>query len=421
MGDDQAPHRTEIGDQPRPSAPRVRPGILFYLFWLVFTAGVGVALFQVASSRKERLHATEVAVRQEATAGVPVTVGKPKMSGQTFEMRLPADVRAYMESPIYAKVSGYLKTLSVDKGDFVRAGQVLAVLENPESEQEYRSAQHNYDIAKITNDRNQELVRDRVIAQQLADRSKADVLMAQSNLQRLRAILDYKELKAPFAGVVVARNYDPGVLVPAATTSTSASTVPVLVIAKVDTLRVYLYVPQSDAAFVRVGDPADVMFEEFAGKVFKGRITRFARALDMASRTMLTEIDLPNPGNRLLPGMFAMVKLVRKQLETYPIVPNEAIVFRNEKPFVPIVTADKRLHLQPVTLGFDDGAEVQITSGLRGDETIALSVGQTVTEGILVQPVVRQEQKPGGSGSPAPTPPAASPPALPKPAPGGKT
>jgi RND family efflux transporter MFP subunit len=306
----------------------------------------------------------------------------------------------------------------VDKGDSVKAGQLLAVLENPEAELEYRTAQHNYDIAKITNDRNQLLARDRVLAQQFADRSLADLRMAQSNLERLRAMLDYRQLRAPFAGVVVARNYDPGVLVPATTTNTASSAIPVLVIAKVDTLRVYLYVPQSDAAFIRVGDPAELTFPEFPGRVFKGRVARFSRALDMASRTMLTEIDLPNPGGMLLPGMFGNVKLNRKQPRTFPIVPNEALVFRNEKPFVPVVTAENRLHLQPVTLGFDNGSEVQITSGLKGDETIALSVGQTVTEGLLVQPVVRKDAKPA---APAPAPPPAAPPAPSRSAPGAKS
>jgi RND family efflux transporter MFP subunit len=397
----------------------VRPGVLFYLVWLALTAGVGLALFQVVSSRQERLQARELAARSAASAGVPVAVGKPSMSGSTVDMQLPADVRASLESPIYAKVSGYLKEMYVDKGDYVKAGQLLAVLENPEAELEYRTARHNYDIAKITNDRNQQLVRDRVLAQQVADRSQADLLMAQSNLERLKAMLDYRQLRAPFAGVVVARNHDPGMLVPATTTNTASSAVPVLVIAKVDTLRVYVYVPQSDAAFIRAGDPAELAFQEFPGTVFRGRVARFARALDMSSRTMLTEIDLPNPGLRLLPGMFGTVRLRRTQPQTFPIVPNEALVFRNEKPFVPIVTAENRLRLQPVTLGFDNGSEVQITSGLRGDETIALSVGQTVSDGLLVQPVAR---KAPASGAPAPsaTPPASSPPAAPpKPAPGG--
>jgi RND family efflux transporter MFP subunit len=404
-----------LSPRARPARP-VRPGILFYLFWLALTAGIGLALFRVISNRQERLHAQEVAVRQEASAGLPVAVGKPKRSGEVFDMQLPADVRASLESPIYAKVSGYLKQIYVDKGDHVKKGQLLAVLENPEAEQEYRTAQHHYDIAKITNDRNQQLVRDRVLAQQVADRSQADFLMAQSNLERLRTMLEYRQLRAPFDGVVVSRNYDPGVLVPATTTNTASSAVPVLVVAKVDTLRVYVYVPQSDAAFIRVGDPAELTFQEFPGKVFRGRIARFARALDMSSRTMLTEIDLPNPGHTLLPGMFGAVTLRRKQPQTFPIIPNEALVFRNEKPFVPVVTADNRLRLQPVTLGFDNGSEIQITSGLRGDETIALSVGQTVTDGILVQPVVRTEPAPGGAPATAGPRPPAPPPAQQTPA-----
>jgi RND family efflux transporter MFP subunit len=392
------------GEQP------ARPGIFFYLILLAITGGVAYALFQVIQSREARLGAQEVAIAKEATAGLPVRTLKPKMSADSLEMLMPGDVRAYLESPIYAKVSGYLKTLTVDKGDRVEGGQLLAVLETPETEQEYRTAQANLEIARITNDRYQDLVRDRVVAPQTADRARADFLMAQSNLERLKALLDYRQLRAPFAGVVVARNYDPGVLVPAATTSTSTSSLPVLVVAKIDRLRVYLYVPQSDATFVRVGDPTQITFDEFPGRIFEGRVARFARALDAGTRTMLTEIELPNADHTLMPGMYGKVKLRRKQPKSYPIVPDEALVFQNEKVFLPLVTPDNKIHLQPVTLGQDNGTEVQVTTGLGGDEIIALGVGQTVTEGMAVLPVVAREQKPG---APAAPPPATQPPASP--------
>jgi RND family efflux transporter MFP subunit len=386
----------------------VKPGILFYLFWLLLVAGVGAALFGVISRREARIAAQEVAIRKEISAGLPVRVVRPTMSDHSVEMTFPADVRAHLESPIYAKVAGYLRQLTVDRGDRVEAGQLLAMLENPEAEQEYRTAQANLDIAKITNDRNQDLVRDRAIAQQAADRSKADYLMAQSNLQRLKVLLDYQQLRAPFSGIVVARNYDPGVLVPATTTSASSSSVPVLVIAKIDRLRVFVYVPQADAAFIRIGDPAVVTLQEFPGRLFHGRVTRFTRALDVSTRTMLTEIELPNQDRAVLPGMYAQVKLTRKQPRSYPIVPDEALVFQNEKVFVPVITPSKTIHLQPVTLGFDNGTEVQITAGLKGDESIALGVGQTVTEGMAVQPVVRKEPSAAAPG--ALPPPAAAPP-----------
>ncbi len=389
----------------------VKPGIFFYLMLLAMLGGAGFGLFTVMSAREARLSAQEVAKAREASAGLPVRVARPKMTGESLEMLLPGDVRAYLESPIYAKVSGYLKKVDVDKGDRVESGQLLAVLENPEAEQEYRTARAAYDIAKITDDRNQDLVRDHTISQQAADRSRADFLIAQSNLQRLKILVDYEQLRAPFSGVVVARNYDPGVLVPAATTSTSATSVPVVVVAKIDRLRVYVYVPQSDASFIRVGDPAQTTFDGFPGRVFAGRVSRFARALDAGTRTMLTEIDLPNGDQTLLPGMYAQVKLKRKQLKSYPIVPDEALVFQNEKAFVPVVTAQKTIHLQPVTLGIDNGTEVQVTSGLAGDESVALGVGQTVTEGLRVQPVV-PKQPPGaapGAGPPGPPKPAGAP------------
>jgi len=375
----------------------VRPGVLFYLALLALTAGAAAGLFALLSARQERLQAQERAVAREISAGLPVRVVKPRMTSESFQMLLPGDVRAYFESPIYAKVSGYLRKLLVDKGDRVEAGQLLCVLENPEAEQDYRTAKANHDIAKITNDRNQDLVRDHTVSQQVADQSKAQFLMAQANLERTRIIVDYEQLRAPFAGVVVARNYDPGFLVPAATASAAATATPVLVLAKIDRLRVYVYAPQSDAAFVRLGDPALISFDEFPGRVFEGRVGRFAQALDTATRTMLTEIELPNADRTLLPGMYAQV--------------------RNEKAFVPVVTAERTIHLQPVTLGIDNGIEVQVTAGLAGDEAVALGVGQTVSEGLKVQPVAAKESgatpagpKPvGAAGKPeaTPAPPAA--------------
>jgi len=395
----------------------VRPGVLFYLALLALTAGAAAGLFALLSARQERLQAQERAVAREISAGLPVRVVKPRMTSESFQMLLPGDVRAYFESPIYAKVSGYLRKLLVDKGDRVEAGQLLCVLENPEAEQDYRTAKANHDIAKITNDRNQDLVRDHTVSQQVADQSKAQFLMAQANLERTRIIVDYEQLRAPFAGVVVARNYDPGFLVPAATASTASTATPVLVLAKIDRLRVYVYAPQSDAAFVRLGDPALISFDEFPGRVFEGRVSRFAQALDTATRTMLTEIELPNADRTLLPGMYAQVRLQRQQPKSYPIVPDEALVLRNEKAFVPVVTAERTIHLQPVTLGIDNGIEVQVTAGLAGDEAVALGVGQTVSEGLKVQPVAAKESgatpagpKPvGAAGKPeaTPAPPAA--------------
>jgi RND family efflux transporter MFP subunit len=231
--------------------------------------------------------------------------------------------------------------------------------------------------------------------------------MAKANLERLRAILEYQQLRAPFGGIVIARNYDPGTLVPAATTSTAAASTPVLVVARIDRLRVYVYVPQSDASFIRIGDPAQITFDEFPGRIFDGRITRFTRALDAGTRTMLTEIELPNADQTLLPGMYADVRLRRPQPTSYPIVSDEVLVFRNEKVFVPVITSQNTIHLQPVTLGFDNGTEAQITAGLTGTESIAIGVGQTVAEGLKVLPIVPKESKPSAApGVPASAPPA---------------
>ncbi len=303
-------------------------------------------------------------------------------------IELPGNTHGYVETPVYAKIAGYLKEIKVDKGDRVKRGQVIARLESPELDQEVADARAKYEIARLTDRRNQQLQRQKVIAQQAADESRAAMLSAQAALRQLEAMRAYKIITAPFDGMVTQRYVDPGTLVPQTTTPASGAT-PIVSMATLKPLRVYADVPQSVAPFIRNGDPASVAVAEFPRREFRGTVTRHPEALNSVTRTMLVEIDLPNDDLTLYPGMYARVSFTVAMPAGVPRVPDDALVFRDGKVFVPIVR-DNRLRLAEVTLGYDDGQMVEIRQGIAPGELVAIDVGQAARDGAPVQPILRQ-------------------------------
>jgi membrane fusion protein, multidrug efflux system len=301
------------------------------------------------------------------------------------ELSLPASIHGYVETPIYAKIPGYLKRIDVDKGDRVKRNRVLAVLESPEVDQQVVNTRANYELQAVTDRRNQTLLRKGVIARQLADESHAAMLQAKATLDQLIATQRYEIIRAPFGGMITARYVDPGALIPQVTAPSSAGT-PIVSMATLSPLRVYADVPQSVAPFIRDGDQATITVSEFPGRRFKGSVTRHPEALNSATRTMLVEVDLPNRDRKLLPGMYATADFAIAMPAGAPMVPDDALVFIRNKVFVPVVRGG-RLHLAAVTLGYDNGLAVEITSGIADDDIVAINVGQSVREGEVVQPV----------------------------------
>jgi membrane fusion protein (multidrug efflux system) len=303
---------------------------------------------------------------------------------------LPAKLRGYTETPIYAKIAGYLRVIKVDKGDRVKKNQVLAVLESPELDQQVANARAAYDLDVITDQRNQALTREGVLPRQTADESHNTMLAAKATLQQYRATEEYKIITAPYSGVVTARNFDAGALIPQ-TTASSGNT-PILTVATLSPLRVYSDVPQDIAPFIRDGDPADVTVGEYPDRIFRGKVTRHPEALTPATRTMLVEVDLPNSDQVLFPGMYARVVLHVAAPARAPMVPDDALVFRDGKPYVPVVCEDI-LKLIPVSLGFDDGVNVEVTGEISDQDMVALNVGQAAHDGERVQPITAQPQQ----------------------------
>jgi membrane fusion protein, multidrug efflux system len=366
------------------------PGRRYAAGWIAAVVLVLAVTAGFVLAREVRLQSQTAALAERVAAGPHVLVASVGHSATTREIRLPATTRGFDETEIYAKVPGYLKSIRVDKGDRVRKGELLAVIESPETDQQVRNAAAAYRLAGVTDRRNQILVRKGVISPQAADESRAAMLQAKATLDQVRAMQAYERITAPFDGIVTARSVDPGHLIPEATSSTAATDA-MLKIARMAPLRVYSYVPQNLALFIRNGDQATLYFNEYPGKKFTGSITRHPEALSPDSRTMLVEVDIPNKDESLYPGMYGTADFVVKVPAGVPLVPDDALIFRDNQTFVPIVR-NNRLVLVAVTLGYDNGVEVEITSGnVRRDDVVALNVGQAARDGARVQPVTEPQ------------------------------
>jgi len=360
-------------------------GKLFVVGWIGAIAIVVIATAGLVLARELWIGRQTSELAQQAEAGPHVLVAKLGRTPAVRDVTLPATTRGLDETEIYAKVPGYIKTLLVDKGDHVHPGELLATIESPETDQQVRNALAAYRIAKITDDRNQILVRQAVIPQQTADESRATMLQTKATLEQSIALQAYERVTAPFDGIVTDRYVDPGHLIPEATSSTSLADA-IIAVAQMKPLRVFSYVPQNIALFIRNGDSATITVNEFPRRKFTGAITRHPEALSPDSRTMLVEVDLPNTDEALFPGMYGSAEFVVSIPAGAPLVPDEALIFRDGKVFVPVVK-DNVLHLTQVQLGYDNGVAVEVPTGIDPDALVALNVGQSAHDGEAVQPV----------------------------------
>jgi membrane fusion protein (multidrug efflux system) len=365
------------------------PGRVFYAGWIIAVVVLLVLTAGLVLARGVLLNRQSAELDQQLAQGARVLVTPVGHEDGSRTVQTPATLHGYAETPVYAKIAGYLKSISVDKGDRVRSGQVIALLESPELDHQVANARATYDLQQITDRRNQTLRREGVIAAQAADEAHARMLEAKATLDQLTATARYKIIRAPYDGIVMSRYVDPGHLIPQQTAPSSANT-PVVAISTLAPIRVYAEIPQSVAPFVRDGDLATITVTEFPQRKFKGAVTRHPPALTSATRTMLVEVDLPNQDHALMPGMYASMEFDVSIPAGAPTVPDDALIFREGKPFVPVVR-DGRLRLAAVTLGYDNGVNVQITEGIANDDMVALNVGQTARDGDPVRPITADQ------------------------------
>jgi RND family efflux transporter MFP subunit len=362
--------------------------------WLVAMIAVIGGSFAVVMARTHSVSTERARLNALAEAGPHVLVTRPQTASAERRLTLPATIQGYVETPVFAKIAGYLKEIRVDKGDRVRQGQILAILESPELDEQVADAQHHLWLESVTDTRDQGLVRKQGISQQIADNSHGAMLQARDNYRQLRALQSNEVITAPFDGIVTARYVDPGVLVAQTITPTrtyllshlTETASPIVQLATLSPVRVYASAPQNVANFIYDGTPAVISVVQRPGKDISAQVTRHPQALDPATRMMLVEADLPNLDGALYPGMYGTMSIMVKVPASAPLVPDDELIFRDGKVFVPVVRKST-VHLAPVTLGFDNGYSVEATSGITTDDQIALNLGQSATEGERVHPV----------------------------------
>lgn len=321
--------------------------------------------------------------RRETARGPRVTVAKVKKAPSIRKLDLPADVRAFTQATIYAKVAGYVKEMRVDKGDVVNKGDVLAVLESPEIDQQVVGARSDLVIKAATERRYAALVGSGVVSKQDYDAARSALGVAEAALRQAKAEQAYEVLRAPFDGTVTLRYVDVGALVPAGTGSTSGA-LPIVDLADLGTLRVAVFLLQDLAPYVHEGDAVTLTSDDQPDLHIDAHITRITRNLQVQSRAMLCEIWLTNT-YRLYPGSFLHARM---ELKAPPrlIIPTNAVVVREGKTMAALVRDDK-VHLVPIETGLDDGKTVQLRGGgLAEGDAIVLDLPGEVAEGARVQP-----------------------------------
>ncbi|HVY47964.1 MAG TPA: efflux RND transporter periplasmic adaptor subunit [Minicystis sp.] len=367
---------------PKPAPPTKSKGRAVPIaLALLVLAAVAVVLF--VWLRDRRAVAAERTTRsRELARGPRVEVVTVRASPPTRDVELPGEARGFQQATLYAKLSGYLRSIHVDRGDRVKKGQALGIVESPETDQEVAAAISDAVAKRITAERVKLNAESGVASAQDLDNAEDAARIAEANLARSRALTSYEILRAPFDGVITARYVDPGALLPAATGSTQAAQ-PVVDVSTVDRLRVFVYLGQDAAPFVRAGDAATVWQDEKPKDRVEAKVTRTTSALDPRTRTLECEIDVDNRGAVILPGTFVHVAL---KLAVPPAaeVPNEALVERDGHDLVAVVR-DGAVHFAPIDIGGTDGRVLRVLRGVDSGETVAIDVPVELREGERVR------------------------------------
>jgi RND family efflux transporter MFP subunit len=394
---------------------------LLALFLILLAVGV------IPRVRNNR--ALAIAAEDVRTAVPAVYVFHPATAPEAG-LTLAATTQAIQDSIIYARTSGYLKRRFVDIGDHVKAGQLLAEIESPEVDAQLRQAQANLvqfqktldlqianrDLAKVTMDRYVAADAEKAIAVELVDQNvaayrtaQASVAAAEATVEANRAtvrqfqdLTSFQRVLAPFDGTVIQRNVDVGALITAGSPTDNTAVAPsnltgapngLFEVAQIGKLRVFVNVPQAFAANVRAGLPVKVRARGHLDEPIAASVTRTASALDPGTRTLLTQVDIPNPSGQLLPGMFIYVDFQIATSGTRWRVPSTAVVFDTQGTRVATVAAGNTIHFQPVALGRDFGDSIDIQGGLHGNETIVTQPTVSLQEGQVVKPVASQKPR----------------------------
>jgi RND family efflux transporter MFP subunit len=340
--------------------------------------------------RSSRTHSIQP--HSNKAAEITVTVVHPRKASITIPV-LPGQTQAYTDAPIFAQTSGYLKKWYFDIGAKVKAGDVLAEIDTPEVDQELAQAQAQIkvaqaalDLAEVTYRRSQDLFNSKVIAAQDFDmaadtyrENQATVMADQANMNQLEALEAFKIVRAPFNGIVTARNTDIGDYIAA------GSGTQLFRMQQIAPLRVYVNVPQALADQVKIGAEGDLTLDEFPGRRFLGRVTNTARAIDPISRTLLIELQIPNETGELFPGAYALITLQVADKSDLLTIPANALLFRSEGPAVGLVGRDGRAEIRGITIGLNLGDRLEVTQGLSETDQVIINPSDSLAKGMTVK------------------------------------
>jgi RND family efflux transporter MFP subunit len=364
--------------------------------WLGIAVIAIVVLLVVVFGLLARSSSERTLEKETAIAAIPsVNVIYPAPSTLSSEIALPGNTQAFVDTPIYSRTSGYLKSWFFDIGAHVRKGQLMAQIETPELDQQLqvaqadlKSAQANLDLADVTSGRYQNLLKTNSVSKQETDVAMSDatakraaVDASMANVRRLEQLQSFEKVYAPFDGIVTARNIDIGGLIQAGENTTPKELFHLAAIGKI---RVFVSVPEAYSAAIKDGGKASLTLDEYPGRQFVGTIARNSNAIDPATRTLNVEVDIDNPKSELLPGAYVFVHFKVPEHAESLMIPSNTLLFRAEGLRVGVVR-DGRVQLVPVKIGRDEGANVEIASGLTTSDAVILDPSDSLASGQRVQ------------------------------------
>jgi multidrug efflux pump subunit AcrA (membrane-fusion protein) len=415
--DDSSQHSHTVNELATPQPPAISTRRVVVLLLCALVLAVILAVVGILP----RMHAEKTLAQDTNDMAIPqVLVIEPKAGSPTQEIVLPGNIQAYEDAPIYSRTDGYLKKWYVDIGGRVKKGQLLAEIESPEVDQQLMqgradlaTAQSNLQLSQTTSARYADLLKSDAVSQQDTDNAISDtkakqtmVKSAQANVSRLEQLQSFEKITAPFDGVITARNIDVGQLINSGNASTGSSTGvgnsaagtsavntrELFHIAALQTLRVFINVPQIYSNDAKPSAVAYLTLDQFPGRNFSGKLVRNANAIDLATRTLLVEVDVKNNTGELLPGSYAAVHLTLNSSRPTLLLPVSALVFRTDGLQVATLGENNRAHLSNITMGRDFGTQVEIVAGLSANQKVIDSPPDSLVEGEEVRVVAPQTQ-----------------------------
>ncbi|HXZ20204.1 MAG TPA: efflux RND transporter periplasmic adaptor subunit [Candidatus Acidoferrales bacterium] len=397
-------HNQAAGADRPPAKGGGRFALWLALFAIVIAAVVAAGIIPRLNSRA----ALRTETAQLATPSVVVV--RPRLSQSAQEIILPATILPWTDAPIYARTNGYLRRWYADIGAQVRSGQLLAEIDTPEVDQQLSqaradlaTAKANFELAGITAARYRDLLKTESVSKQDADNAEGDyaakraiVQSAEANVKRLEELQSFEKIYAPFDGVITVRNIDVGALIDAGSSGGPAPARELFHLAATRRLRVYVNVPQPYSQAARPGLTAELRLPEFPGRHFTGTLINTASSIDLATRTLLTQFEVPNPSGELLSGAYAEMRLQLSSDRPSYLLPANTLLFRSEGLRVVTVGPGSKAILVPITIGRDFGNEVEVIAGLNGDEQVIKDPPDSIVVGeeVRIVPEAKIPEKP---------------------------